>query len=261
MLLIGLQQYDEALRNLRLSLVDQTIDFKSNTYSYLAMQTELLRELNHMQEFLQARHRIETIQDGWHRSCESQPIEIPAYVLETEEQMFRPGISTCAATLLICPDEANTSEHVTLLETMASQLKRFSIRCSNVREAEAPAEPNTRACGSAEALASRYTVLETGITDRMDSNATNYEDAYVRGLLTYHEQYPWREVPMSLSEGRRAWVVDMSLDRVFLPDGFLSGNIVRCWTALAKGGPHVWLCDDALDSSSLDESQQLSACC
>jgi tetratricopeptide (TPR) repeat protein len=219
MLLIDFERYEEALQNLNLSLLDQTIDFHSSAYSYLAMQTELLRMLNHTQEFLAARHQLETIQDHWHRSCDSTPVEVPAYVLETDSQMFRPGICTCGASVLICPDEPNTHEHIQLLETISKRMKAW-----------------------------------------IESDSEDYQDVYLRGLLTYHEGYPWREVPMDLTDGREVWVVDMNLDRVFLPGGYLNGRIIRCWTAMTKDGQFAWLCDDALDSALNVELQHASVC-
>ena len=184
------------------------------------MQIELLRELNHTQEFLEARHQLEKIQDDWHRSCESKPMEVPGYILETDAQIFQPGISTCGASLLICLDEPDTTANAKLLETVASR-----------------------------------------ILEQIKSESADYEDVYLRGLLTYQENYPWREVPMSLTDGREVWVVDINLDRVFLPGGHLEGRSVRCWTAPTKEGRFAWLCDDALDSSSFDESQQAAVYC
>ncbi len=218
MLLLDLQREEEALQSLKLSLVDQTVTFNSNAYSYLVMKAQLLQKMDHMQEFLEARHQLETIQDDWHRGCVSTPLQIPGYVIETDPQMFEPGVSTFGATVLICPDEPNTTEHAQLLESIA-----------------------------------------TRIAERIESDSNDYESIYLRGLLTYQEYYPWREVPMSLTEGREVWAVDLNLDRIFLPGGYLEGRIIQCWTAMTNRGQFVWLCDDALDSKTREDSQPLTA--
>jgi len=71
-----------------------------------------------------------------------------------------------------------------------------------------------------------------GIADRllenMDSDSNEYEALYQRSLLRHNEDYPWREVPENLTNGRQVFIVDMNLDRLFLPGEMLTGNYVTC---------------------------------
>ena len=84
-----------------------------------------------------------------------------------------------------------------------------------------------------------------GIADQLlesiDSDANDYEALYQRSLLRHNEEYPWREVPESLTDGKQVFVVDMGLDRLFLPGEMLTGDYVSCKIATREGAYTAYL--------------------
>jgi tetratricopeptide (TPR) repeat protein len=78
--------------------------------------------------------------------------------------------------------------------------------------------------------------LAEAILGSKDSDDRGYDAAYLRSLLPWNDDYPWREVPDDLTGGKRVYVVDMMLDRLFLPGGYLQGPSVTCWVEKTPDG-------------------------
>ena len=93
--------------------------------------------------------------------------------------------------------------------------------------------------------------LAAEILASKSSNDRGYTNSYLRSLLAWNDKYPWREVPDDLTDGRQVYVVDMTLDRLFLPGGFLQGPTVTCWFAKTPEGYKAALAETS-DASSED---------
>jgi hypothetical protein len=91
---------------------------------------------------------------------------------------------------------------------------------------------------AAEILASRSTADQ------------RYETKYLRSLLHWNDEYPWREVPHDLTGGKRVYVFDMILDRIFLRHGCLRGRAVDCWVTNTPQGPAAVLAETFAESES-----------
>ena len=70
------------------------------------------------------------------------------------------------------------------------------------------------------------------LLENQDQGCSDYESLYLCSLLQRNDECPWREVPKSLTGERAVFVVDMHLDRLFLPNDMLTGSYVTC--SLAK---------------------------
>ena len=86
--------------------------------------------------------------------------------------------------------------------------------------------------------------LAERLLKRIESNSADYEDVYLRSLLSRNDGYPWREVPERLTGDRTLWVTDLRLDRIFLPDGKLGDNWVKCLVAPSGSAHAACLCDE-----------------
>jgi hypothetical protein len=93
--------------------------------------------------------------------------------------------------------------------------------------------------------------------------ASGNADAYLRSLLWHNSDYPWRDVPRELVDGREVFAVDMPLPRILLPGGRVQGEYLPVWIRSNDGN-----CDEpyeAMLASSLGDelssffSEQFSA--
>ena len=75
---------------------------------------------------------------------------------------------------------------------------------------------------------------------RTESDSKDYEDVYLRSLLSRNDTYPWRQVPESLTDDRSLWVVDLTLDRIFLSGGRLLENWIKCSMSRSRSGYSAW---------------------
>ncbi len=86
---------------------------------------------------------------------------------------------------------------------------------------------------------------------KTESDSQDYEDVYLRSLLSTNDNYQWREVPENLTDGRRLWVIDLTLDRILLPDGRLHDNWVSC--SISRSGSAYSAC---LSERSFDDDMK-----
>jgi tetratricopeptide (TPR) repeat protein len=71
--------------------------------------------------------------------------------------------------------------------------------------------------------------ISAAILSAKDCDERSCDASYLRSLSRWNDNYPWRAVPESLTDGRCVYAVDMMLDRVFLPGGLLRDRRVACW--------------------------------
>lgn len=146
-----------------------------------------------------------------------------------------------------------------LASTIVHEATHARIEDAGVRYDEKYRERIERACRRQE----RH-FMRRAAGDFRDACGQPYEDVYLRSLLSRHDNCPWREVPESLTGDRTLWVVDLNLDRIFLPGGSLRDNWVNCFVSQSGSIYSACLCDeillDRLASPAAVPATELLAC-
>jgi len=188
MLLTILRRLREALAHHEQAWDDRQLELGSDDFGHRAGYALLLREMGLRERFLEVREELLSIRDWWNQCSESETVNVQAWVLRTREEMWRPGLVSSRAVLLVCLDELEPSGWQPFVERISA-----------------------------------------AILAAADCDECSCEASYMRSLSRWNDYYPWREVPESLTGGKRVFAVDMLLDRIFLPEGYLTDRRVTCW--------------------------------